>query len=239
MRVLLSVFFLFSSLCFASENEEEANTDGLVEVYVEHTYDEAYRDRRPSWSWDLAFQAESLIPEFYEDLNGNLYEDLFVDPISSAQIVFGPKYNTRLGSFSFGLIIGSGMVSGAVSGDKTTLALNKTGLQLGYMADTLTENPYVVPYANVQILKWDYSEKSSTYKNSGSSSPSMAYSAGLLIQLNWLDSDSARKGYSDSGLLNSYLDIYGIQYLPSSGAAQDEPDFQTAMSLGVGLRVEF
>lgn len=238
MRFLLSLFLIFPNLCMAATALEGDDSDGLVEVVIQHSYDEPYRDRRPGWSWNLAFQYESLSPELYEDLNGKTFSELFTGEISNSQVVFGPKYNTKMGSFTAEIIMGSGAISSTKSGVYSSLSINKTGIAVSYIADTLMATPYLAPYAQLQLFHWDYAEVGDVFiKNVGTTTWAMATTVGALIQLNWLDESASRKGYVDSGLLNSYLDLYAIQYNPSSDL--EDPQLQTAMSLGVGLRVEF
>lgn len=60
---------------------------------------------------------------------------------------------------------------------------------------------------------------------------------GLLIQLNWLEAETAKDAYLNQGVENTYLDIFWNQY--ASSGSDEDLNLETQSNWGAGLRIEF
>jgi hypothetical protein len=223
---------------FASADIPDENPGGVVEVYSQISYDKPYRERRPTWTWDLALQYEAISPDdFRSDLSpSTTYDAAYGEPLTNIQAMFGPKYNTRLGSFTLDVLFSRGDVKSSKL-VPTSLSITKTGGAITYTADTLFPTPYVAPYIQYQIFGMTYDQSATGLGDfTGEIAMTTAVAAGLLFQLNWLDEDSARAGYLETGIQNSYIDIFATNY--ASTKSEDAPEFG-GTTVGVGFRVEF
>lgn len=214
---------------------EEANLP-LVEIEYAPEIMLPYRDRRDSWSWIFAVRHEKYLPTGYtSELDGENYDFLFGDePVGLVGLEGGGKYNLSFGSIAFSGSFGKGSLRDARSGAPTILELTKTSGHFGLWLDVLFKEPYVVPYAQVDVSYVDYSELVGRANSTGTSSALIGWTAGALLQLNWLDEDAALRALSGSSLNNTYLDLFMMQSQTNS-----KPDLSTAMSWGAALKLEF
>jgi hypothetical protein len=58
-----------------------------------------------------------------------------------------------------------------------------------------------------------------------------------LIQLNWIEKETAKLAYLGQGLENTYLDVFWTQYQNTDDEL--DPAFENDFNFGVGLRLEF
>jgi hypothetical protein len=234
--LFIAISILFS--CFAKAIDiPDDNPEGVVEMYTPTSYDQPYRERRPSWTWNLAIQYEAISPTaFTSDLDGATYDGIFGQPITNIQGLFGPKYNTKIGSLGLDFLYGRGDIQ-TTKTVTSSLSLNKTGAAITYTMDTLFPNPIIAPYIQYQVFSISYEERATGLGTvTGNIAVASAIVGGLLFQLNWIDADSARAGYVEEGIQNSYIDIFAASY--ASTKTDKSPEFQST-TLGAGFRVEF
>ncbi len=244
--VLLVCLFL-TTLSHASFEEPSAadddliSADGKVDVIYAPDALEPYRERRGPWAFDFGISMEEFHPEdFTAGSDGATYKTMFGEvPIRLAQVAAGIKYNFFLGALNLDAQFGTGKVYDEGSGLKRSLEVSKRGLSLGWTLDSIFAEPYVAPYVSAQVFEMDFEEKGSAVGDkSGTTAPTSGFSLGVLIQLNSIDpTDAARVANSSYGLNNTYLDVFATKY--NTSTSETDPDFETSMNIGAGLRLEF
>lgn len=213
----------------------------LVEVHSAASADDSYIKRRGDWSF--RFAATSDIVAFKEAESAYYvltFEEAFgTSKMAINQVSFGPQWNTKIGSIGMDFIAGQGSIDDGRSGDKITLEVVKKGIGFMYTIDTIFSEPIIAPFASIQFINFDYTEKGRTgnYSISGSTALSSVFTLGTHLSLNWLDESAARRAYAESGLVATMVDIYAVKYQTSTKST--DADFQTTWELGAGLRLEF
>jgi hypothetical protein len=236
-KVCLSLLLVLSFL--SAEADEEGN-NGLVEV--QHYQDNLapYRDRRSDNGMYFAVVYEPIaFKNYISVLDGSSYGTMFGSsavPIISANISY--KRNMAIGSLAGGFIYGAGELSATDAGAVThKLSISKMGLDFRFTADNFMPEPYVAPYFGMTFWKMGISEDNGTDKFNANTQMGYNYSIGALIQLDWIDYETAKKATFDYGLENTYLDVFATQYAKTQAA--DDPNTSTDFILGGGLRMEF
>jgi hypothetical protein len=257
MKFLLAMFIGLSSLYIDSalaeevENSTAQATEDDLWVEVEPTnilpsditgiyYLVPYRNRRESWGQTASIGYSSFTPINYEpNYESYFYEDVFSSPsLPLIELQFSIKRNFTLGSIGGELAVGMYQNSGEYpSGNPSDLELMPVRLGLNLNLDNITFEPYVVPYISGGIYTIIYEEAIAAAAYGGNTQVAPYFSFGLLFQLNWLDAESARISYLESGIENTFLFLEARQFM-ASGAAAD-PDFSTGMDWGAGVRMEF
>ncbi|MNT14044.1 hypothetical protein D3C72_1490340 [compost metagenome] len=185
-------------------------------------------------------QYEPLVLKNYESTlqPAVKYKGLFGDEaISLIRANMNYKYNFELGSIAIGADVGSGEVKGNKSGSSTTLTVLKYGLNLQFTVDNIWPEPYGAPYFGVNIWQMDLSEKNPSDSYSGVTQMGYNYMVGVLVQLDWIDQETAKQSTFSTGLENTFLDLYITQYAKTS--AEDDPNTETDLGYGAGVRLEF
>ncbi|MFZ3230124.1 MAG: hypothetical protein WA160_07960 [Pseudobdellovibrio sp.] len=230
------------------------NTMASGDVAIEQTedYTLTYKQRRSHHGLLFSISAERVAPVEYLSLfdDAEINNMLGSDLINLTGIELGYKYNFMLGS---AYLIGSYGRGGLTSSGETfrELDLNKLSLSVGYAADAIFNEPWVVPYGQAGVHQFEIVEKMSGADEKGiTTEPSLNYRLGLLFQLNWIeksiDPATQDEGLRSSGLENTYLDVYLSWYEPSSNlydpanpSAGGDPDMRSEGLLGVGFKMEF
>jgi len=213
----------------------------MVEIQQRLSMDTPYKQRRERWGWLFSVGTENLfMADYVSLLDDNYYEDLFGnDDLSFFEMELGLKYNFTLGSLALSLGYGMGSITDNRIGEDRKLEISKPHVGLTYYMDTLMREPYVVPYAGAQIWTMNIKESADTSAEDDSITTDVGFSfkVGLLFQLNWLDKDSAKSGYQDHNIQNTYLDVFITQ----NTETQDESDPNTSSDFnwGAGLKIEF
>lgn len=222
----------------AKLTEQERFERGLIEIHYAPDYLSPYKERRASWAPVFGLNYANVVPVgFVTDLpsaNGDAeYGAIFG---SAAMPMFsyfgGVQFN--LGGISIGPTVG--MAMGEVGGGTRTLRLNVKSAGITANLDSIMNEPYVVPTFSFAINVADYAETNDADTSSAGTTPFMSYTVGALIQLNWIDPDGAFEGLKESGLNNTFVHLYGGQFMASSG---DSTSFASNFSLGAGVRLEF
>lgn len=241
---MISTFFSLSAKAQDGLVQVEMPNDEAVEVRTETPYDLPYKERRNRWGLEVGYQLEQISPFAYESGVPGVTVTNFSDFAGSSTIplnlfFLGGRYNTSVGSLAAGIQYGSGdLFIPAANGENTTLEITKEGIYTSIYLDTIFSEPYVVPYASLNLFRLTYFEDVSGKGTfDGTTDLTFGYTLGALFQLNWLDKESARNGLRDSGIQNTYVDAYVSHYSPSSDDL--DPNFETEFDFGVGLRLEF
>jgi hypothetical protein len=246
MLLLVLCLFLIAEDSFGADVESTPD-DGKIEVVYPVDRLVPYRERRTEWAATFSIQVEQIYPDKYvSQADGYSYQDFFGEStLNITQGQVGAKYNFGLGSVGASLLLGAGSVQDGrianvigVEGTDTELQVTKMGGSFNFTMDALFEEPYLAPYVEFQVFKIDWLETAKGFESiEGSTQVSTGLSAGVLIQLNWLDPATAFEAQNTSGLQNTYLDIFVSQYNGSS--SDSDPNFQTDVNYGAGLKFEF
>lgn len=215
-----------------------------VEVVTSHQYTN-YKERRKRHGFSLGLSSENVyMPDYVSIYDGKLYEELWgQEDISMPQLSMSYKFNFILGSINLGASYAQGSILDDRSSDQRTIQLEKKAVNFQVLFDNLMSEPYFVPYAGVSVYDFKIKEHIKIAATGIEESQDFeteygnAYTVGFLIQLNWLEKESAKHAYFENGLENTYLDIYWTQY---ENPNQDpDPNTQSDFNWGAGLRIEF
>lgn len=241
---LLFSLLLVSSVSYAQSTDSEVTEDsGLVEVVYPVEYTRPYRERRPKNQLTFQVDYENYMPSEYfspsvPDPSPNGYVNVFGETsIPMVNFALGWKYNFSLLGMELAAFYGTGAIQDNRIGDRISLHLQKAGFKLAGYLDTLFKEPYVVPYAAAQFQIWNIFEESSTLVYERESAYGIGVQAGLLFQLNWIEPGSSLMALNESGLNNTYIDLFVQQY--SDTVDSKDPYLASDLNWGVGLRLEY
>lgn len=212
----------------------------IVEMHIPIEVNQPYRIRRLDHGLMFGLNYENTQMINYVSIADftTPFADMFGDieiPIYNMNL--GYKYNFLLGSLAANLGIGYGSYSSPDSGILRALTLIKYSASASYIADVLFKEPFVAPYVTFGVNQFNITEKAGEVEYSHETQAAYFYTAGLLLQLNWLDEEVARKSLVDYGLENTYLDVFVTQFQPSIDP--EDPNTETEYTFGAGLRLEF
>ncbi|MBC7464898.1 MAG: hypothetical protein H7256_02810 [Bdellovibrio sp.] len=220
-------------------------------------YSKPYKQRRGKHGFLFEVGIENIEPtEYYSLLSAtdvNIKELVGGSSISLINVEVGYKYNFQLGAVYLMGSYAVGSASDTVTAVKNKLEVSRLNLSLGYAADMLFNEPWVVPYGQVGVHQFDVTETIGDASTSATTQPSLNFRAGLLFQLNWIekgiDSSTHSEGLRSSGLENTFLDVYATWYEPSASAGtyvpnnpethSADPDMRSEGTIGVALKMEF
>jgi hypothetical protein len=221
--------------------ETVETSDGMVDVYYKPATNIPYSEKRGNWGFTFSGNMENFSPtKFISSHDGFSYNELFGSrPIQMAQLDLGIKYNIAFGALSANVMAGIGKISGSATGLDRSLFITKRATSAGITLDNIMKEPYVAPYAKLQILDLVFEDKGAADGDSvGTTAWTTGITAGLLIQLNHLDpTDTAMVASEEYGLANTYLDVFVSKYNTSN--APDDPNFESDFNWGIGLALEF
>lgn len=219
-----------------------------IEVAYNNENTLPYQERRRPHAASFAVNMEKFYPKnlesfidddvFYSDVFGKKDIDLY-------RVEGGYKFNFSLGSIG---VLGSfafGTVQETISTETHTIEATHYRGSLMYAMDNVFVEPWIVPYGQLHLGRFQISEsvnvksssEDSSYTTTKSNTFSIGYAVGGLVQLNWVDKRSALQAFLDWGLENTFLDIFFTQYFKSVDAA--DIDTAAGMNWGAGLRLEF
>ncbi|MBX2988132.1 MAG: hypothetical protein KF802_09565 [Bdellovibrionaceae bacterium] len=227
---------IFSLSPFTTKAEEP-----LVEVRTMDNVFKSYKERRGTHGFLLSISGEDYLPKDYVSrIDAENFETMFGDstmPVYSGEI--GYKFNFVLGSLSALVGYGYGRVSFAGSGEERVLEFHRTTGRLMYIMDNFLAEPYAAPYFSFGIYDLGIEEKIPTLDASfsGQTKIGTLMTAGLLLQLNWIEPDTSREAYIGAGLENMYLDLFVTQL--NATTSDEDPNTQSGFNVGAGLRLEF
>lgn len=243
--VILALVFFPWNRAFAqdeaAEVEREMQNTPLVEVLIPADIIQDYKQRREDHGWMFGINYETYTPSNYISVLDNVatYGDMFGStPIQMVEGELDYKMNFQAGSLSVGAGFGGGQVEGYGSDSQDhKIELTKTFLTASYIMDTLFPEPYVAPYVKGQIYRFGIKETNATDSFSSDSQEGLAYTFGVLLQLDALDHDGSRESVRNWGLQNTYVDVFVTKYMDTSG--ENDPKTENSFDYGAGLRLEF
>ncbi|PWU21988.1 MAG: hypothetical protein C5B49_01760 [Bdellovibrio sp.] len=216
----------------------------FVEIEFPATVMPPLRERRASWQITFSAFYESLTPKDFVSLLGDglSYPALFGQkPVQLVNIALGGKFNLPVIGIDIQAVYGAGMVGDDQSGQPTGLNLTKKGLRALAVIDGLLQNSYIAPYVGMQFVSFDVSQQNTVGQASATTPMLAGLQAGLLISLNWVESEQALHSYNNHGLTNTYLDV-AMQNYPSGGGQDPNsptPNLATGMGWSLGMKLEF
>ena len=195
-----------------------------------------YRERRNSWGGYVTFAAGNFAPSNYEPESfAELFEEVYpTTNYSFYEFAYSIKKNLALGALSLDLGVGQMTLDANKDFEGSKLELTSARVGATIVLDTLTREPYLVPFFGGGVYVVQYKETYDGVEFGGQTSAAMYYSAGLSAQLNWIDSQSSRDAYAEIGVENTFLVFEYRGYIASQN--ETDPDFSsTVMSLGFRL----
>ncbi len=224
-----------------------------------YTYFAGYGKRRSSWGYTLSFAYSAYEPIYYQPdfaLEGN-FETIYESPqIPHIEISFGIKKNMAIGSLGIELAGGfyrntTGPVGppdqvgppgpggapgpGGPLGPDMSLNLIPVRAGLTFAFDKLFSEPLFVPYASGGGYSVLYQEKHLAQSVKGITNFGLYGIAGLLLQLDWLDPNTAVESFVENGVVASYA-FAEVRYL---AFADEAADFSAPLQWAAGMRIEF
>lgn len=205
-----------------------------------------YRDRRPMWGVTLALEYNSYEPINYEpNFATATYTDVYKAPsLPLIEFELSVKRNLDFGSvggeFAVGTFKNNHVThdsTGAATYGNSTLSITPIRLGAVYYLDTLSSEPYVVPYVSGGAYMLMFSESLGGNSFNGNTQPAPYANFGLAFSLGWIDRDAARLGYVNSGVEATYFILEGRKLFASS--AKKDPDFSNDIDWAAGVKVEF
>ncbi len=211
--------------------DPHADMQSLIEIEYPPEISLHYRERRPDWSPVFSLRSENFSP---------LKNDVTTNGILLVGLQGGFKYNLDSISLTSEFSYESGSASGKptfASGESVSLRLAKKTLRFGLLFDSIWPEPYIVPYFQGDVYQMDFLESDipGVAGLTGSTGIGFGYTAGVLLQLNWLDADQSSRALVQSGLNNTFLDLFIAQSMKPAGAF----DFSSKINLGAGIKLEF
>lgn len=228
----------------SNDGKQYSNKDSnqLVEVQQRYTGLDPYLVRRGERGLWIGFDYTDLLFKKYRSvIDDSPIMDAFKDPeIPITAIEIGFKQNWGLlstiliGSYGVGTLSSPGKVT-----PKRNLELAKSEIGAKILLDGISSKQWAAPYVGVSTYRFGISEEQVTSEDSLSDDTQfgMKYNVGILIPLSGLDPDSAAVAYNESGLQNTYLDLYMTKFTASN--AKGDPDMSTDFVVGAGIKLEF
>lgn len=248
--LLVFCLLLIAHETFAQIDNEGTPTDGKIEIIYPAEALAPYKERRSNWSTTFQIGVDMISPTSFRsrvpgDSNNRSYEDLFGSyTLDLIQAQLGLKYNFGLGSIGVAGLIGYGSIDGKEDSIVHELSLMKKGGSASFIMDNLFSEPYLAPYVEGQFFTFDYEEtqyvpgsESNIHSSSAGTDMTTALVVGVLIQLNKLDPSAALAAQQSMGLNNVFADLFVSQY--NTSASEDDPNFETGVNFGAGMRMEF
>ncbi len=218
--------------------EEETQTVTIIEKK------DPYKDyllRRTNWGWVIGFEQQNFLPSTYSSpIDGSEYSEVYGKKSAlgtGAKLLL--KFNGSFGSAMVGPDFSTGKTSSSFSGDARTLNYTQIGARLQINLDSLFSEPYVVPYGAYRFSQFSFNESSTNTPGDYKTTASLVtgQTLGVLLQLNWIDPDTAHLGYWNYSLENTYVDIFITRW--DKPASTTDPDASSDFALGFGLTLEF
>lgn len=209
-----------------------------VEVHVSADPYASYGERRTHISYRIGASYETVLPTKYvSPADGANYKSVFGSnyiPVTGANL--GIQFNTGLGALYIDGVYGFGNLNG-LPGTASSIGETKYGGAVGILFDKFSTNPWLIPYGGIQVVYIKWRESAGTVNVSGTTASTTVVVAGISIPLNFIDSDTARIGIHEYGIKNTFLDIFGNQYMSSNSSS--DPNLITDWNVGAGFHIEF
>lgn len=243
------------NLAGMSANETSKNA-GLVEVEPKNVLPTPdrygnvllpYRYRRESWGVSFGLGASNYSPQNYSP------DFLLADyptvyglanlPLLEFRTLI--KRNFTLGSIGVEAAVGQFHVNSRSSvtiantdvepNSELSLTIGRIGAT--FVFDNLFREPIAAPYVSGGGYSVYFGEKKDGGSFNGVTQIAPYFAAGLLVQVNKLDPDSAVEAYESFGLENTFAYLEVRQFVKSQ--ASKDPDFSSPLAINAGLTLEF
>jgi hypothetical protein len=207
-----------------------------VEVGQLYSIDDPYKLRYPRVTTLWSLTSLPLRPsDYFRPSDGLTYKDLFGDAsLSNLGICLFFRYKISIFDFGVGVGYGQGLLnSPTYSG--SSLGVDITSYKLRAWINTLTDEPYLVPFVGVEYLNIIASESDGSTTLVTQLPGALMYRVGLQVQLNFIDEMASRQAFQSVGLENTFLEASYFSLLNKT-----EELFLTPLSgISIGLALEF
>ncbi len=205
-----------------------------------------YRVRRKETGVEVGLKYSLFDPTNYASDYASPTAISFEDLYGSAPLleIYG-NYKKNLSFGSLGAEVGFGVYSNDVDvtdfGDNISLSLQVLSVGGKFILDAIHYEPYVAPYIGAGAYTVFYKESNGSNSRNGNTELSPYMSAGVLVQLNWIDRAASVEAYSEGGIENTFLFAEVKQFMESLSETDPDnnPDFSTDPTIGAGLSLEF
>jgi hypothetical protein len=217
--------------------------DNIVKTAVDGNYALVpYLERRPRWGTTFSVEYSTYEPVHYEpDFAPTMdFSDVYLSPdLPEIEAQLTVKRNLSWGSLGGELAAGVYQNSSDIDTSIADSSLSLIPVRLGavFALDALMKEPYFVPYISGGGYIMVYTETSGSSTHHGSTQVAPYLNGGVEFGLNWLDRNSARDAYEDTGMESTYLFVEARKMFKSMDPS--DPDFSNDVSFASGLRLEF
>lgn len=199
-----------------------------------------YSQRRKKWGSVHGLSAGTPSPNDFEpNFLTSTFDEVYSGSADAKAIEYHSNYKRNFGSYSTGIEFNVGTYTLKSDRDLIDSELTVTYLKLGgqLALDNLFEkHPYMVPYVSGGIYTMTYAEELGSTSNNGNTEVSFYGSAGLMLDISWIDKHSADSGYFESGIENTFLFAEASFYSQSQN--EQDPNFE-GLHMNAGIKVEF
>ena len=254
MALIISV----ASFAHAEESKDAAKEDEVIEtpkgmVRVEQTdlvppkppeHDfnlKDYKDRRNKWGGQLGFgfnfyDPGNYQPQYVAQSYSQVYPDIASTPLLELQGVV--KRNFDFGSIGIEFGVG-GYSNNSTSSAlvQSTLSLTQYRIGVIYIDEMMMQKRYIAPYisAGAYIMQFDESQASDDFVGNTQAAPYIT--VGAQFSMDWIEPAAARLAYEDADVQSTYLFVEIRKYFASFNST--DPDFESGIAPGLGMRIEF
>lgn len=201
----------------------------------------SYKERRTNHGFLFQIESENLyFHDYLSKYDQKTYEELWgQEDVNLAGVSLAYKFNFMLGSLSLGASYGYGEIKDDRTGLERDIIVDKTMGSINFYLDNMMSEPYIVPYLGLSLFRINSKEKIVPLEQTFETSSDLgnALTIGILVQLNWIEPESAKEIYLNNGVENTYLNIFFSKYENPNN--ENEPSVQSDFNWGAGLRVEF
>lgn len=223
------------------ETPVENMTSDLVEWIHPQSYFSTYKERRTTHGLLFSLARPSVLMDNMSTIENDtetFYEDLYGDtPVAFPEIFIGYKLNLPLVALHFDVGYAVFETTEGISGQKRSLKIERPTARAGLILDDLFDEPYVAPYVNASVWQMLVTESNEVDEVSYTTDFGFTYSAGALIQLNWIDKNAAFQARKNFGIQNTYLDLFVLNQ--QTTLDEEDPDTSTELTFGAGIRIEY
>ena len=196
-----------------------------------------YGERRSDWGSIIGltyslFEPINYQPNFSASDFSTVYESA-----TTPLIEFYMLYKKNLSLYSIGFEVAIGTYASESLDQSTSLSLTPVRAGGRFSLDGLYETPWIVPYVSGGTYLMGFTETQASSTTEGNTSFALYVTGGLMIQMNWADPESARIGYDDSGIENTFLIFEARKFFASSEAI--DQSFESEVHLNAGIHIEF
>jgi len=207
-----------------------------VEVAQLFAVDDSYKLRYPRFTSLWSITSSPIRPsDYFRPSDGLTYSDLFGDS-SISNLELSVFFRYKFSFFDFG--VGPGVSQGSLASSRalnSSLGVNITTLKLRAWLNTISNEPFFVPFFGSEYLNIKASESDGVSTLVTQLPGAWIYRVGFQIQVNDIDSTGARQALVDVGLQNTFIELSYFGLLSKTGEL-----FLTPLSgLSVGLSLEF